>query len=224
MQTQIIKTNSSMIIESVDDLKKYHSSVVDIIQRRLNEFTYVQEHASSNELFQELAYCILTANASARMGLKSINALDSKLFTGTTQEITQRLRGVYRFPNSRSDYIVRSRKFLQDTVDMDIRQIFAQYEDSPKELRFYLKSNIIGVGHKESSHFLRNIGFKGFAILDKHIISMLNMFGCNVNKPRNRIQYEEIEQKMKDFAKDINIDFDELDLLFWSYKTNEIIK
>lgn len=224
MQTKIIKTNSSLIIESIDDLRKYYKSVASIIKQRLMEFDYVLERADNNELFQELAYCILTANASARMGLNAINTLDSKLFTGSTQEIVQRLRGVYRFPNTRADYIVRSRQFLQDTLNMDMRRVFAQYDDSPNELRFYFKDNIIGLGHKESSHFLRNIGYKGFAILDKHVISMLNMFGCNADKPRNRMQYEETEQKMKDFAKEVNIDFDELDLLFWSYKAGEIIK
>lgn len=224
MQTKIIKTNSSLIIESIADLRKYYESIAHIIRQRLSEFDYVSNHASSNELFRELAYCILTANASAKMGLNAINTLDSKLFTGSTQEISQRLRGVYRFPNVRADYIVRSRQFLQDTIDMDMRRIFVQYNNLPNELRFYFKDNIIGLGHKESSHFLRNVGFKGYAILDKHVISMLNMFGCNVDKPRNRKQYEDIEQKMKDFAKDIDINFDELDLLFWSYKTGEIIK
>jgi N-glycosylase/DNA lyase len=219
----IIKTNSSMIIESIDDLRKYHLSIVNIIRQRLNDFSQFKSQANNSDLFRELAYCILTANASARMGLKSINALDSTLFIGTANDITQKLKGVYRFPNSRADYIVRSRKILEDLVEGNIQRIFSQY-DSQNELRFYLKSNIIGIGHKESSHFLRNVGYKGFAILDKHVISMLNMFGCNVDKPRNRKEYEDTEQKMKDFAKDINIDFDELDLLFWSYKTGEIIK
>jgi N-glycosylase/DNA lyase len=84
--------------------------------------------------------------------------------------------------------------------------------------------NIIGIGYKECSHFLRNIGFTGFAILDKHVISMLNLLGCNVQKPRNKKEYKEVEQKMIDFAKYIELNIDHLDLVFWSYKTGEIIK
>jgi thermostable 8-oxoguanine DNA glycosylase len=34
----------------------------------------------------------------------------------------------------------------------------------------------------------------------------------------------EIEEKMRVFARNIAIDFDELDLLLWSIKTGEILK
>ena len=36
---------------------------------------------------------------------------------------------------------------------------------------------IKGLGYKEASHFLRNIGFPGYAILDKHILNSLREMG-----------------------------------------------
>ena len=222
-QTSIIKVNYSESINSVDDLKKYYQVVRLSIESRLTEFKTLFDFANVYDLFSELAFCILTANASAKMGLKSINALESTLFFGTEQDITNKLRGVYRFPVVRANYIVRSRAFLQERHNMDLKAVFQQFPDQ-YELRDYLRENIIGIGYKECSHFLRNVGFKGFAILDKHIISMLNVMGVGVQKPRNKREYKEIEQKMKDFAKRIDLDFDHLDLLFWSYKTGEIIK
>jgi len=82
------------------------------------------------------------------------------------------------------------------------------------------------LGYKEASHFLRNIGFCGYGILDKHILRSLHEFKVidSPKPPTTRDKYLEIECKLKDFAKKLNIDSDELDLLLWSEKTGEILK
>jgi N-glycosylase/DNA lyase len=85
---------------------------------------------------------------------------------------------------------------------------------------------IKGLGYKEASHFLRNIGFRGYAILDKHILNCLAEIGVieSNRPPANRTQYLATEAKLQEFAKTIEIDFDELDLVLWSIKTGEILK
>ena len=79
---------------------------------------------------------------------------------------------------------------------------------------------------KEASHFLRNIGFRGYAILDRHIINSLNEFGVlsTNDKPKNAKEYLETEQKFIDFSKQAGIDMNELDLLLWSRKNGRILK
>jgi thermostable 8-oxoguanine DNA glycosylase len=42
--------------------------------------------------------------------------------------------------------------------------------------------------------------------------------------PQTRRKYLELEQELIRFAKDIRVDFDELDLVLWSMKTGEILK
>jgi len=219
---QSIKIDNSIIIENIKDLQFFYNSIKSDISRRTSEFDMISKLGDKLDLFKELVFCILTANASAKMGLKSIEALDDVIFEGNQNDIESKLKGVYRYPTSRSGYIIRTRDFLQK-YDLDLRKIFDQFKDQ-NELRDFLVINIVGIGYKECSHFLRNVGFKGFAILDKHVISMLNLFECNVEKPTNKKQYQTIEQKMKDFAKQSNINFDDLDLLLWSYRTGEIIK
>lgn len=218
-----IKIDTPIEIHSIRDLKSYRTMIQTHIVHRLSEFKQVNKTATSNELFRELVFCILTANASAKMALRSINVLDSIIYNGTEKDIENRLRGVYRYPKVRANYIVRSRSFLQLYYEMDIRKILKELPDQ-NQLREFLVKNIVGIGFKECSHFLRNIGYSGYAILDKHVISMLNLLGCAVRKPRSKIEYREIEKMMIDFAKRIDINIDELDLLFWSYKTGEIIK
>ena len=86
--------------------------------------------------------------------------------------------------------------------------------------------NVRGFGYKESSHFLRNVGVFGLAILDKHILRSLLEYDVITDIPKtlNKNKYLKIEQKLIEFSKDININMDELDLLLWSMKTNRIMK
>ncbi|MFN3330277.1 MAG: DNA lyase, partial [Pyrinomonadaceae bacterium] len=73
---------------------------------------------------------------------------------------------------------------------------------------------------------LRNIGFRGYAILDKHILRCLAELKIinDESPPKSRAKYLEIEQKLKDFSKYLKIDFDEMDFVLWSIKTGEILK
>ena len=92
---------------------------------------------------------------------------------------------------------------------------------------FFAKNpGVKGVGYKEASHYLRNIGYRGYAILDKHILRTLFEIGVtdSPNPPGTKKKYLSVEDRMRKFAEDIKINFDELDLLFWSNKTGVILK
>jgi len=83
-----------------------------------------------------------------------------------------------------------------------------------------------GLGYKGASHFLRNVGFEGYAILDKHIVRCLYELGVidSSKPPTTRGRYLQTEGEMRRFANEASINFDELDLLLWSMKTGEILK
>lgn len=85
----------------------------------------------------------------------------------------------------------------------------------------------MGLGMKEASHFMRNIGlFEDIAILDRHILKNLIEYDVISEIPKTLTVkiYLEIEQKMKEFAEKIKIPFTELDLLFWSEETGHVFK
>ncbi|NIP29124.1 MAG: N-glycosylase/DNA lyase [Candidatus Dadabacteria bacterium] len=198
-----------------------------LIIKRLSEFENILKNASNNKIFEEMVYCILTAGASAKMGINALNSIRGVIQKGTEKEIKNKLKGIYRFPNIRSNYIVHTREYLKEKIDMDIKAHLLSYKD-PGERRNYLALNkdIKGLGPKESSHFLRNIGFKGYAILDKHILNCLYELKVieSVTPPSSMKKYLAIEKKLKNFSIKNNIDFDEIDLLLWSEKTGEILK
>jgi len=199
------------------------------IRKRLGEFEEVWRKGSDARLWEELAYCIFTAGASARMGLDSVDAVRPLLLDGEAEAMTAALKhaGAHRFPVARPQYIVTTRNYFRATFGMALRKRLRGFRD-PFERRDWLaqEKQVKGLGYKESSHFLRNIGVKGHAILDKHVMRCLAEVGVvdTAKPPQTRKVYLGVEQELIRFAKDIRVDFDELDLVLWSMKTGEILK
>ena len=111
---------------------------------------------------------------------------------------------------------------------MKLREKLASFGDDWIGRRDFFAANkgINGIGYKEASHFLRNIGYCGYAILDKHILRTLHEINLidSPQPPSTKKKYLAVEELMLNFSDRIKIDFDELDLLLWSNKTGEILK
>src|SRR5437762_3931950 len=214
---------------TVDRLRVTYLAPRNEIRARLSEFTEVSHTASDARLWEEMVFCIFTAGASAKMGLRSVEALRPLLQSGAHQEMTSALvaAGAHRFPNARPGYVIVTRNYLRESCSMRLRERLLSYR-SPIERRDWLAQDprIKGLGYKEASHYLRNIGFKGYGILDKHIVRSLYELKVidSPKPPTSRGKYLETEGKMRQFAKRTRINFDELDLLLWSMKTGEILK
>jgi len=199
------------------------------IRARLAEFRAVWESGSDERLWEELVYCIFTAGASARMGLSSIEAVRHLLFDGSREEMTEALvrARAHRYPAARPGYIVVTRDYLRADCGMRLRERLTSFAD-PFARRDWLARTreIKGLGYKEASHFLRNVGLRGYAILDKHILRSLAELGIveSAEPPPTRARYLETEEQLRRFARDVRIDFDELDLVLWSMKTGEVLK
>ncbi len=178
-------------------------------------------------VYEELCFCILTPQSSAKQAFKTINQLkEHKLLDkGTALEKepfcknvrffrtkAKRLKEVqYKFPASKLKKILIKNGLPND----------------PIKAREFLLKEVNGYGLKEASHFLRNIGFGSeIAILDRHILK--NLVKCKVIKevPKtlSKKTYLEIEEKMRNFCEKNEIPFDELDLIFWSNETGEVFK
>jgi N-glycosylase/DNA lyase len=212
---------------TIESIRATHHARSRDIRSRLAEFRGVRQEGSDGRLWEELVFCIFTAGASARMGLRSIEAVRSLLGAGTHQDLANALTGVHRYPRARSGYIVVTRDYLNMECGMRLRERLENFAD-PIERRDWLarERHIKGLGYKEASHFLRNIGYCGYAILDKHILRSLAELEviATPQPPTTRAKYLATEERLRDFAHDVGIDFDELDLVLWSMKTGEILK
>ncbi len=209
------------------DLASSYSKNKTLIKIRLKEFKDIYKQGDDQRLFEELCFCICTAGASAKMGIRSIDAIRDVLHDGSLKQLQKRLRGVHRFPNKRPTYIVHTREYLKKEHGFKIKDLIKSFKN-PMERRDFLakNKNVKGIGYKESSHFLRNIGFTGYGILDKHILNTLYERDIieSPKPPSTRNRYIVIENKLKQFAEDMNVSMDELDLLLWREKTGVILK
>lgn len=166
-------------------------------------------------LQSELAFCISTANSSAAAGLKFQKALEDEHLDDITVEKLQRLlkdSGV-RFHNRKAGYI-------REAMDN-----FSSIQEALEgEARDFLVKKVKGLGLKEASHFLRNIGFMDVAIVDRHIIKCLIEENHLDNSSMNSRKYVECEEALKSMATKRDLCLAELDLKLWYDKTGKILK
>jgi N-glycosylase/DNA lyase len=213
---------------TIEKIKKAHAERRDEIRQRLSEFEAIWASGASDErIWEEMVFCFFTGGCSARMGMRSVEAVRPLLLTGDLAELANALVGRHRYPNARAGYIVASREFLQEHCGMLLREKLDSFKNHLARRDWLVKEKRIkGLGYKEASHFLRNVGFKGYAILDKHILrSLAELKIIDEAKPPNtRAAYLTVEEKLKNLADRLEIDFDELDLVLWSMKTGEILK
>ena len=212
---------------NIETIQKVHAERRDDIKLRLAEFEHVWKRGTDADLWEEMVYCFFTGGCSAKMGLRSITAVKPLLADGEQPELAKALTGVHRYPNARSRYIVASRQFLHEHCGMKLRSKLAGFDCNLARRDWLVKEKgIKGLGYKEASHYLRNIGFTGYAILDKHVLRCLHELKIidEPKPPNTRSRYLRVEEKLKQLASRAGIDFDELDLVLWSMKTGEILK
>jgi len=159
--------------------------------------------------------------------MKTVEAIKDIVLEADLETLQYRLRHGFRYKLKRPSYIVHTRDYLRKEHGFKLGELLRSLSDHDARRDFLaLNRDIKGIGFKEASHFLRNIGFRGYAILDKHILNCLSELGVirKNRKPLNLFRYRQIERKMQAFANKIGIDMDELDLLLWSRKTGKILK
>ena len=206
--------------EQVTQLKNLYSSKKNAIRRRLAEFRAVDP----SEYFYELAYCLLTPQTSAENAGKVVEELQRLSFHSlpVDPEPILRNRSTYiRFHTTKSKHLLK----LKDDAPTILKALSELRDASAK--REWLVNNVMGLGYKEATHFLRNVGLnEGLAILDRHILRNLKRYGAirSVPKSLSRKQYLSLERSFARFSQRIGISLDELDLVFWSTETGMIRK
>jgi N-glycosylase/DNA lyase len=210
------------LVERVNELRR-DPKVKQMVEDRMKEFRQVHE-MDTYKWYEELVYCLLTAYASAVMGQKCVDALclDNVLLEGSEDDIRRVLVETgHRFPNKRSEYIYNTR-----TLAPVLKETIQGFHNS-KEARKWLVENVKGLGWKEGSHYLRNIGFFDLAIIDRHILNNLREFELleeDGKKGLTRKKYLAIEELLDVVAEKLQLEPGELDLYMWYRKTGKVLK
>jgi N-glycosylase/DNA lyase len=210
---------------AVEELRAEHLRQCNHIRARLQDFASVPPDAH----FYELAYCLLTPQSSAQHADSAVQALQALGFRERGFDPTPILRKpdtYIRFHNTKARRLLDVRDQFPDiTARLGAAQ-HARGDADVHAVREWLVHTVSGLGMKEASHFLRNIGFRNLAILDRHILKNLRYHGVLRTIPTTVTsrRYHAIEDKFLGFAGAVGIPIDELDLLFWSRETGEIRK
>lgn len=195
------------------------------IRRRLKEFDRFAV-ASADEVFEELCFCLLTPQSKARACMEIMADLKKNglLRRGKDADLWPFLRRT-RFYRKKTEYLLAARRLFFGRGGARVVQ--KVLKDKPYALRHWIVENIRGLGYKEASHFLRNIGRgRDLAILDIHILRGLKKCGLLDEIPRalGRKNYLEIEEKLRGLATRTGIPLAHLDFVLWSMGTGTILK
>jgi N-glycosylase/DNA lyase len=199
------------------------------------------------DIFYMLCFCLAVPQSKAVATHNAIETLRKRRFLQSElffPELVSLLKGKVRFHNNKSRYLVLARHIFVNTLFWnELKDIYRDFcihkslADEQNQLghdiftflcdrRLWLKNRFVGMGFKEASHFLRNVGMGGLAILDSHILKGLyaRQLIPNLPKTLTTSNYLGIEKIMRDYAAQVGISIDELDLLLWSEKTGFVFK
>jgi N-glycosylase/DNA lyase len=207
--------------------ERTYSEIKGDIEERLDQFRRIWDKRDELKAIHELLFCILTPQSKAQVCWGAIEemACGDILLNGDYEQVLEAV-GYVRFKYRKAGFLIEAReRFIKDD-GIKLLSFIEEFKD-PLEAREWFVRNIKGYGYKEASHFLRNIGLgDDLAILDRHILRNLVKVKAIEEIPRSLTdrRYLEIEEKMRRFAKDIQIPLSHLDLVIWYIATGTIFK
>jgi len=209
------------------EIKELYRDVRPLIEKRLMEFRGIWEKGDDYAMFKEFIFCLLTPQSKAKICWDAVERMEKKslLMNGDYREVLECLEGV-RFKNKKAEYIINSRAIFLENGIPRIKPIISRFK-SPEEARDFLVKDVKGMGYKEASHFLRNIGCgENLAILDRHILKNLKFLGKIKYIPQSisRRIYMELENIFLRTAEELDIPPAHLDLLLWFKESGEVFK
>jgi N-glycosylase/DNA lyase len=192
------------------------------IKNRLEEFKKVPKE----NYFYELCFCLCTPQSKASNSLLVQNQLikldlqNQDLSFEEVSDILRKPENYIRFHNQKAKRLL----IIKDEFHKVTELLDSNLDNFTK--RNKIQETVNGFGYKEAGHFMRNIGYTNLAILDRHILKNLKIAGVfdEIPKINTAKEYHKVEQMFLDFAQQIKIPIDEIDLLFWAYENGEIIK
>jgi len=175
-------------------------------------------------LWRELVGAILGSAVSYEHAVLALSLLDEHGLNAPSCEIglrqadierSLRLAG-YRFPALRSRQIAESASAIYG-ASSNLQSILHRYADAMTARRG-LVALCPGLGPKQASLFLRNIGFHDLAVLDRHVLAYLEhrrLVARRDLRVHSVKRYEVVEQIVIGVAAELGLTVADFDLAVW---------
>lgn len=214
--------------DAINEILMIYDQIKGEIVKRLDEFETLWRNANNRELFAELAFCLLTPQSKATKCWDCITKLykTELLFDGDKEKLSDEIKGYARFHTTKAQRIIGARELFSVNGQIDVKTPINAYKTAFNKREWVVK-NVKGLGYKEASHFLRNVGFGGkLAILDRHIYKNLKLLNVIKDIPKSitKTKYLGIEKKMIDFSNKIKIPLSHLDFVLWYKEAGKVFK
>jgi N-glycosylase/DNA lyase len=197
------------------------------------------EDMSDEELWREIAACILGSRVPFQVAYGAVERMDrANLFSQIglsmdydkyEQDLFYVLAGSegigcggrsprrYPFPKIRAKQIRASIEKLC-APNRTIRELLDDAQDV-REARRNLASEVVGLGPKQASLFLRNIGYSSdVAVLDIHVLTYMHWIGLTADpmkSVRTLRQYEALEDALIEYSRPFGVRADCFDVAVW---------
>lgn len=190
------------------------------VTARVREFDKLRKSGSEDDWFSELCFCLMTANSTARLGIEIQESLGKGCKTFPHKKVEAKLREHgHRFARPRAEFICKARGLPE------LKKTIESFGDD-REAREWIVENVLGLGYKEASHFLRNTGHYDVAILDRHIIRIMADYRLIPEVPKTITpkRYLEMEKMLDGLSENLDVPPGILDFYLWFMRTGEILK
>ena len=194
----------------------------------LDECTSVPwKESSEDDLWRELVFCIL----GSRVRFEAVHAAVERMggmcllsqpwrntgFDQYEEDTVTALSGGYPFYRVRANQIRRAAEHLY-TSRGSILKLLDSAGDV-RSARRVLVVEVAGLGPKQASLFLRNVGYaRHIAILDVHVLTYLNWVGLTdtlIKSVSTLSKYEVLEDSFIEHAYEFGYSPDQFDLAVW---------
>ena len=224
------------------------TQVVQEYSKLMESFEWKKKWSEMSEiqLWEELCLCILSSNVpyelalSAFWHLHNMQLLNPEWMIRCTSAVHQIAHELskriylprrkdgsfrkYRFPNMRAQNLVNAAEVLyQKDYHLLWILINSAYD---QEVRDFLVKNVPGIGLKQASHFLRNIGYsKTLAIIDSHVIRFLIEVGAIRQEKIKSVTpkiYTKLEAVFQNPCENLDLDLSIFDMAVWRYMRGKL--
>jgi N-glycosylase/DNA lyase len=205
--------NDNHIWNQLPEQKLWEELVSCILGSRINfEIAFFYTNQLSNNRLIDIER-ILDDPISAEKSIRSL--LNSSLYAlKFTDKYVK-----YPFHQSRSEYIVRTALNIYKCNETSLKTVLNQC-DNEFDARDAIHELSTGIGYKQSSLFLRNIGFsKNLAILDTHVLKYMVFMDLLSDFSKkdiaNKKKYIQTENILNNYAISCNKNLSRLDIAIW---------
>jgi N-glycosylase/DNA lyase len=194
-----------------------------------------QCHREERDLWIELSCCILSSQVPYSMAVAAAGRLDGEGILYASEQpnsrtIEWKIANIlskpldvggrsrrYRFPNARAAQIANACAEIR-LESTTISQLLKSQEDVVL-LRKWLVERISGLGPKQASMFLRNVGISyQVAVIDRHVLTYMKvteLCSDSLQAPTRLSEYEKLECQLRLHAHDMGYAVGILDWAIW---------